>query len=75
MFKKNLLLILLISIFQQSLLAETIKVFDFVETEFANLKVKKVRGAYNKTKYSIWRYHKIGNNTHFVKGDNDGKRR
>jgi len=53
MFKKNLLLILLISIFQQSLLAETIKVFDFVETEFANLKVKKVRGAYNKTKYSI----------------------
>ena len=53
MFKKNLLLILLISIFQQSLLAETIKVFDFVETEFANLKVKKVRGVYNKTKYSI----------------------
>ena len=53
MFKKNLLLILLISIFQQSLLAETIKVFDFVETEFANLKVKKVRGADNKTKYSL----------------------
>ena len=53
MFKKYLFLILLISIFQQSLLAETIKVFDFVEAEFANLKVKKVRGADNKTKYSL----------------------
>jgi len=53
MFKKNLLLIFLILIFQQSLLAETIKVFDFVEAEFTNLKVKKVRGADNKTKYSL----------------------
>ena len=41
MFKKNLLLIFLILIFQQSLLAETIKVFDFVEAEFTNLKVEK----------------------------------
>ena len=53
MYRKNALLIFLILIFQQSLLAETIKVFDFVETEFANLKVKKVRGADNKTKYSL----------------------
>ena len=53
MLKKNLLLIFLISIFQQSLSAEIIKVFDFTENEFETLKVKKVRGADNKTKYSL----------------------
>jgi len=53
MYKKNILLIFIILIFQQSLLAETIKVFDFGETEFAKLKIKKVRGADNKTKYSL----------------------
>ena len=53
MYKKNVLFIFVILIFQQSLLAETIKVFDFGETEFAKLKIKKVRGADNKTKYSL----------------------
>ena len=53
MLKKNLLLIFLILIFQQSLSAEIIKVFDFTEIEFETLKVKKVRGADNKTKYSL----------------------
>jgi len=53
MYKKNILLIFIILIFQQSLLAETIKVFDFGEIEFAKLKIKKVRGADNKTKYSL----------------------
>ena len=53
MLKKNLLLIFLISIFQQSLSAEIIKVFDFNEIEFETLNVKKVRGADNKTKYSL----------------------
>ena len=53
MYKKNIILIFLISVFQQSLLAETIRVFDFSEAEFANLKVKKVRGADNKTQYSL----------------------
>ena len=53
MFKKNLLLIFLISIFQQTLSAETIKVFDFTKSEFETLKVKKVRGAEAKTKYSL----------------------
>ena len=53
MFKKNLLLIFLIATFQQTLSAETIKVFDFTESEFETLKVKKVRGADAKTKYSL----------------------
>ena len=53
MLKKNLLFIFLISIFQQSLSAEIIKVFDFNEIEFETLNVKKVRGADNKTKYSL----------------------
>ena len=53
MLKKNLLLILLILTFQQTLSAETIKVFNFTESEFKTLKVKKVRGADAKTKYSL----------------------
>ena len=53
MLKKNLFLVFLILIFQQSLSAEIIKVFDFTENEFETLKVKKVRGADNKTKYSL----------------------
>ena len=53
MLKKKLLLIILIITFQQSLLAETVKVFDFTESEFETLKVKKVRGAKNKTKYKL----------------------
>ena len=51
--KKNLFLVFLILIFQQSLSAEIIKVFDFTEIEFETLKVKKVRGAKNKTKYLL----------------------
>ena len=39
--------------FQQSLSAEKINVFDFNESEFTYLKVKKVRGAKNKTIYSV----------------------
>ena len=53
MLKKKLLLIILIITFQQSLSAETVKVFDFTESEFETLKVKKVRGAKNKTKYKL----------------------
>ena len=33
--------------------AEIIKIFDFTEKEFSELKVKKVRGADNKTLYSL----------------------
>ena len=53
MLKRNILLIFIIATFQQTLSAETIKVFDFTESEFKTLKVKKVRGADAKTKYSL----------------------
>ena len=53
MLKKNLLLIFLIATFQQTLSAETVKVFDFTESEFKTLKVKKIRGVDAKTKYSL----------------------
>ena len=69
MYKKKLFLILLFLIFQQSLLAETIKVFEFVETEFANLKVKKIRGADNKTKYSLGK----NENGNFIRSEADNK--
>ena len=36
-----------------TLLADEVKVFDFTETELTELKVRKVRGADNKTVYSI----------------------
>tara|TARA_B100000586_G_scaffold162422_1_gene118393 strand:- start:158 stop:328 length:171 start_codon:yes stop_codon:yes gene_type:complete len=55
MLKKNLLLIFLILTFQQTLSAETIKVFNFTESEFKTLKVKKVRGADAKTKIFTWK--------------------
>ena len=53
MLKKHLLLIFLILTFPKILSAETIKVFDFTKSEFETLKVKKVRGADAKTKYSL----------------------
>ena len=67
MFKKKLLLIFLVAFFQQSLSAENIKVFNFEETEFENLKVKKVRGADNKTIYTL------GNNENgnFIRSEAD----
>ncbi len=67
MLKKNLLLITLILTFQQILSAETIKVFDFTESEFETLKVKKVRGADAKTKYSL------GTNEHgnFIRSESE----
>ena len=34
-------------------LADEIKIFDFTEDELAELKVRKVRGADNKTLYSV----------------------
>ena len=52
---KILLNILIISILSISLSsADELKVFDFTETELAELKVRKVRGADNKTLYTRW---------------------
>ena len=67
MLKKKLLLIILIITFQQSLLAETVKVFDFTESEFETLKVKKVRGAKNKTKYALGK----NENGNFIRSEAD----
>ena len=53
MFRKILLVFIIIFIYPISTLAEKIKVFEFTESELKNLKIKKVRGADNKTKYSI----------------------
>ena len=52
MFKKILLIILIFFIFSDKTFAEKVLVFDFTETELLELKVKKVRGADAKTKYS-----------------------
>ena len=53
MFKKIIRITIIYLILISSLNAKEIKVFDFTENELKNLKVKKVRGADNKTDYSI----------------------
>ncbi len=52
MFKFIILLFSLL-IFSKFSFAETVKVFEFSKTELSQLKVRKVRGADNKTVYSI----------------------
>ena len=52
---KILLNILIITILSINLsLADELRVFNFTETELAELKVRKVRGADNKTLYTRW---------------------
>ena len=53
MLKKILLLMLFSFFLSKNLLAENIQVFDFTETELSKLEVRKVRGADNKTVYSV----------------------
>jgi len=53
MFKKIIRITIIYFILTSSLNAKEIKVFDFTENELKNLKVKKIRGADNKTDYSI----------------------
>ena len=50
---KLLSLVLILSIFNLSSFAETVRVFEFSEIELSKLKVRKVRGADNKTIYSV----------------------
>ena len=52
MFKKILLVIGLLILSSQSY-GEVIKVFEFTDSELSNLEEKKVRGAKNKTIFSI----------------------
>ena len=53
MFRFLFKLILVTMLFQTTLYAENIKVFEFTDKELSELTVRKVRGADNKTTYSI----------------------
>ena len=53
MFRILFKLILVTVFFQTTLYAEGIKVFEFTEKELSELTVRKVRGADNKTEYSV----------------------
>ena len=53
MFKFLFNLILVLAFFQTNLYAENIKVFEFTDKELSELTVRKVRGADNKTVYSV----------------------
>ena len=50
---KFIILLFSLLIFSKFSFAETVKVFEFSKTELSQLKVRKVRGADNKTVYSI----------------------
>ena len=53
MFKNLFIIILIISNYSISALAEKVVVFEFTEQEFETLEVKKVRSSNGKTKYSL----------------------
>ena len=53
MFRFLFKLILVTAFFQTTLYAEDIKVFEFTDKELSELTVRKVRGADNKTEYSV----------------------
>ena len=53
MFRFLFKLILVTALFQATLYAENIKVFEFTDKELSELTVRKVRGADNKTTYSV----------------------
>ena len=53
MFRFLFKLILVAALFQTTLYAEDIKVFEFTDKELSELTVRKVRGADNKTEYSV----------------------
>ena len=53
MFRFLFKLILVTALFQTTLYAEDVKVFEFTDKELSELTVRKVRGADNKTSYSV----------------------
>ena len=53
MFRFFFKLILITALFQTTLYAEEVKVFEFTDKELSELTVRKVRGADNKTTYSV----------------------
>ena len=60
MFRFLFKLILVTALFQTTLYAEDIKVFEFTDKELSELTVRKVRGADSKTEYSVG-YNENGN--------------
>ena len=53
MFRFLFKLILVTALFQTTLYSEEVKVFEFTDKELSELTVRKVRGADNKTFYSV----------------------
>ena len=66
MFKKILFIAILFFFFQQSLVAETINVFDFTKEEIKALKVRKIKG---KTTYTLG----FNENGDYIRAEAEGK--
>ena len=66
MFKKILFIAILFFFFQQSLVAETINVFEFTKEEMKSLKVRKVKG---KTTYTLG----FNENGNYIRAEAEGK--
>ena len=66
MFKKILSIAILFFFFQQSLVAETINVFEFTKEEMKSLEVRKVKG---KTTYTLG----FNENGNYIKAEAEGK--
>ena len=66
MFKKILFIAILFFFFQQSLIAETINVFEFTKEEMKSLEVRKVKG---KTTYTLG----FNENGNYIKAEAEGK--
>ena len=67
MFKKIILIFIIIINCSASSLAEKIQVFDFTKLELQTLKVKKVRGADGKTKYTLGK----NENGNFIRSESE----
>tara|TARA_Y100000817_G_scaffold206509_1_gene161926 strand:- start:28 stop:690 length:663 start_codon:yes stop_codon:yes gene_type:complete len=67
MFKKIILIFIIIINYSTSSFAEKIQVFDFTELELETLKVKKVRGADGKTKYTLGK----NENGNFIRSESE----
>ena len=66
MFKKILSIAILFFFFQQSLVAETINVFEFTKEEMKSLEVRKVKG---KTTYTLG----FNENGNYIRAESEGK--
>ena len=66
MFKKILFIAILFLFFQQSLIAETINVFEFTKEEMKSLEVRKVKG---KTTYTLG----FNENGNYIRAEAEGK--